>query len=354
MRNGNMKNSKFGYIVISIFFLCLFIAPYKANACSVSAVQSYYQSNGLGGSGMEDQAIASCLRQNEQARAQSCTANSTYNGSGQCVCNSGYFLNGNTCITASVMCSNYYGTNSTPTGQINAQGGPTCGCVSGYQWNSSNTQCVAATPTCTANSTYNGSICTCNSGYFSSGGACVTGSQSCQSTYGPYSTWAGEKTAQGGLLCGCSTGYQVDTSNTTCVQNSPTPVPVAVPSSPASVTATTCTANSTYNGVQCICNVGYSSNNGACITGAQLCVSSYGANAVGTGTGCACASNYQWNSTMTSCVPNIPTPVATPAKSLSSHSSGLSANQIAAILSLLQAFGADQSVIDNVRVSLGQ
>ncbi len=193
-------------------------------------------------------------------------------------CMASYKTNSTPSISNDQKCANKFGVGTTWTGKTDSVGNPECQCASGYA--STNGACVlsaATTPTCTANSTYNGSQCICNTGYSNLSGYCISNlaalaalnppskanDQTCQSSYGTHSIWTGEKNAQGGIVCGCGTSFDWNSSRTACV---------------APVTITT--------------------------------------------------SN--------------------------SHSSGLAANQIAAILSLLQSFGADQSVINNVRVSLGQ
>ena len=72
--------------------------------------------------------------------AQTCSANETLKGS-LCVCNSGYFSEGKGCVTASTMCATDYGVHSVPSGQLNAQGGPICGCATGYV-NAANNTCA--------------------------------------------------------------------------------------------------------------------------------------------------------------------------------------------------------------------
>lgn len=146
------------------------------------------------------------------------------------------------------------------------------------------------------------------------------------------------------------------------------------------------------------CTTGYVYFNGSCISGDQGCVNKWGANTIWTGTSCDCASGYQWGGSGNNqcvatiqtgcktdfgpyaynppggrgclclpgyewgtwnqklgCAPPQNTGQATAIKtSNNSHGSGLAANQIAAILSLLSSFGADRSVIASVQAALGQ
>lgn len=64
---------------------------------------------------------------------------------------------------------------------------------------------------------------------------------------------------------------------------------------------------------------------------------------------CQCSAGYTWI-TNYACVPNN---VPATTKVSSSHVSGLTTAQVSAILSLLQAFGADATTIANVKAALG-
>jgi len=61
---------------------------------------------------------------------------------------------------------------------------------------------------------------------------------------------------------------------------------------------------------------------------------------------CQCGTGQQWLGN--SCISTAPVPTVTV-----THS-GLTSSQVSAILSLLEAFGADASVVANVRTALGQ
>lgn len=135
----------------------------------------------------------------------------------------------------------------------------------------------------------------CSTGYVYFNGSCVSGAQGCLNSWGANSVWTGTG-------CDCAMNYKWDGSK--CVSTAPT-----------------CTANSTYNGSQCICNAGYSSLSGYCISNQAALGALH------------------------------PTTVTTPTKTTGSK---LAANQVAAILSLLQAFGADAKVIASVKAALGQ
>jgi len=86
------------------------------------------------------------------------------------------------------ICSDTYGVNSSYTGQRGTNGGPICGCNTGYQWNSGQTSCVAV--------------------------PAKTGYQICSEQYGN-ATWDGTSyTSSGGFNCTCNQGY-VSMANST-------------------------------------------------------------------------------------------------------------------------------------------
>ena len=65
-----MKN-KIIFIISAAFLFCLFTTPFKVSAsCDISAIQNEYAERGLGGSGMEQQAIDSCISQQRQQDQQ--------------------------------------------------------------------------------------------------------------------------------------------------------------------------------------------------------------------------------------------------------------------------------------------
>lgn len=98
---------------------------------------------------------------------QYCAANATYNAnSGQCVCNSGYLVSDNTCISDSEYCWNQYGGNSAFDSTNTS-----CKCNQGYIWNSNNTSCISYNTYCQnsygSDSFFNNSnnSCSCDPGY---------------------------------------------------------------------------------------------------------------------------------------------------------------------------------------------
>lgn len=157
----------------------------------------------------------------------------------------------------------------------NSSGG--CSCNYGYSVNSTKTACVytgtynytaPATTSCPLNSYDNGSgSCTCNYGYAVSGGSCVQITQICQNKYG-YGSYGS------GTSCYCSTGYQWNSTQTSCVYT------------PAKTSASSVT--------------------GAASTGGGSC-SSFGSGSEVHSSLCYCSTGYQWNSAINSCVIGYPT-----------------------------------------------
>ena len=83
-------------------------------------------------------------------------------------------------------CQDKYGINSNWTGQVNSQGGPTCGCRSGYALDSNN-------------------IC----------GVQKTGYQICSEKF-PNETWDGTYNSSGGYNCICQSGYVWNNNQASC------------------------------------------------------------------------------------------------------------------------------------------
>jgi len=132
------------------------------------------------------------------------------------------------------ICQDSYGSASIYSSQNN-NGGLICGCISGYEWNSSRTSCVI-TPVKTGyqvcaemNATWDGTYinnkqynCTCSTGYTSSsdGKTCVlapvrTGYQVCSESYSN-ETWDGTYSNDGKYNCVCVAGYGWDNNQESC------------------------------------------------------------------------------------------------------------------------------------------
>jgi len=141
---------------------------------------------------------------------------------------------------------------------------------------------------CPENSTLIGDRCFCNEGYVASGDICITYTQNCQNQYGLYSY--GDKN-----YCYCKSGYEWNSSKTTCVKS------------------TTCPKNSTKIGDSCICNEGYVMRNNECITHTEDCVQQFGPNVYGIkgdvgNSSCYCKEGYEWNISQTACIKSIVCP----------------------------------------------
>lgn len=141
--------------------------------------------------------------------------------------------------------------------------------------------------------------CQCSAGYQLSNGSCIlqqTEIDACKTSYGPYSYTGTNSVGSSGCKCLQGSDWGTWNGKLGCApkstnQTAPTQTP-------------TCTANATYNGSQCVCNTGYFSDKGACITGTQSCISNYGSNSVynGADNSCGCTSGFEWNSGQTACI----------------------------------------------------
>lgn len=89
--------------------------------------------------------------------------------------------------TPNQICKDDYGVNSYSTGEKNADGGPVCDCNSGYQWNTSQTACVAVPKV-------------------------KTGLEICQERNGYNATYDSASNS-----CGCATGYSLGATSQQCV-----------------------------------------------------------------------------------------------------------------------------------------
>jgi hypothetical protein len=147
------------------------------------------------------------------------------------------------------VCQNQYGANSVYSGNNNSQGGPICGCASGYQWNSNQSACVSA----------------------------ETGYEVCSSAY-PNETWDGTYSSEGKYNCVCDSGYVMNSTQTGCVLQ---------PSCP-----TFSTYNSGTNSCQCL--PGYISNGNSCESAITYCenLDGYGATYDYGTNSCACAAGF--------------------------------------------------------------
>jgi len=180
--------------------------------------------------------------------------------------------------TPNQICKNDYGVNSYSTGEKNADGGPICDCNTGYQWNASQTACVAAPKV-------------------------KTGLEICQERNGYNATYDSASNS-----CGCATGYSLGATSQQCVGLTVArdeSCAVSYPGTSFLKYDTTTSKNI------CDCKAGYDWNNDrtACYTTAsftQSCVSSYGTGAYSTTENgkrvCDCSYGYDWNPQRNACV----------------------------------------------------
>jgi hypothetical protein len=108
------------------------------------------------------------------------------------------------------------------------------------------------TPTCPISSYYNGSSCTCNSGYLVKNGSCVNADSVCWSQTGIMSSYDSVTNS-----CKCSSGYVIGTSGT-CIYQAPVYTnPVY---SPPVSTCPLHSYQSFTDSTQCTCDSGYQTN----------------------------------------------------------------------------------------------
>ncbi len=180
--------------------------------------------------------------------------------------------------TANQICKDDYGSNAYSTGAKNADGGPVCDCNDGYQWNASQTACVAAPKV-------------------------KTGLEICQERNGYNATYDSASNS-----CGCATGYSLGATSQQCVNFTT----ARDESCAASYPGTSFLKYDTASGKNiCDCKAGSDWNNErtACYTITafnQSCVSSYGTGAYSTTENgkrvCDCSYGYSWNAQRNTCV----------------------------------------------------
>jgi hypothetical protein len=160
------------------------------------------------------------------------------------VCPEGHVRNAQgICVTPDDGCKEHFGRYSQFTG-YNQDGGPECGCIAGYTWNSSGTACTPIPPQAPQ----------------------LTNQEICQRDFGPNSVWNGEINNSGALVCDCALGFEWNSSRNSCVVRQPE------------------TSTVDYH---------------------QVCQAMNGVWAGGTSEGgqiCRCAEGLEWNSAGTSCI----------------------------------------------------
>jgi len=206
------NNYKFiGYLTINDFKTPN-INTYEAITCAKNSFKSFSDSdlkdiifknipsnNYTGSVGYSQQEMEDFLK-------SICSANSTYIN-GQCLCNEGYLMRNNKCITYTQGCQLTYGPNSYGDKQY-------CYCSTGYEWNTSKTDCIK-NAVCPLNSSNINNVCVCNEGYLMRNNTCITYTQDCINSFGEHTY--GLKGKDDNSDCYCVSGYQWNSSNTICV-----------------------------------------------------------------------------------------------------------------------------------------
>ena len=156
-----------------------------------------------------------------------CPENSTKIGN-NCLCNTGYLMKDNVCITYTQSCQLKYGANSYGDKDY-------CYCNTGYGWNQNKTACIQII--CPLNSALINNQCFCNDGYVLKNNKCITHTEDCIQSFGD--NVYGVKGDNGNSSCYCSDGYEWTPSRTACIKT------------------ITCPLNSTKINNICVCDTGY-------------------------------------------------------------------------------------------------
>jgi len=149
-----------------------------------------------------------------------CPSNSYYNSlDNSCKCNPGYaiFDNGTACVSGYSYCTNKYGIHANYS-SLNLR----CECSYGYSIVGG--QCISDDEQCQtqlgSHSSYNSlnDNCKCDYGYYIVNGQCIEADSSCQAQFGSNSE-AGDPGK-----CQCKTGFQWDSTGTSCVRKDAPPI----------------------------------------------------------------------------------------------------------------------------------
>ncbi len=223
-------------------------------------------------------------------------------------------------------CQDNYGTYSRASGQYDSTGKPTCGCQTGYSWDTTGDFCTSQLTlqrSCQANygsgsysHVVNGkSICGCASGYVwnSEQTECIVAQESnskiCQDTFGVNSQWTGQIGSGGKPECNCQSGYSWDGSGNSCASQ------ISLNQQCADTYGYGSYSHTENGKAVCDCSAGYTWNTGqtACVvststqTGYQVCSNAY-PNETWDGTysssgkyNCVCKAGYTWSTATQSC-----------------------------------------------------
>jgi len=311
MHTKFLKRKKF---FLGILFL-LFLVPFAA-AHAVS-VKGYYRSDGT--------YVAPYER-----TAPDGNPYNNYSYPGNYNPNTGLITGGD----PATYLSNYYGTSGSSY-------------ISGYTSGYSS----SLSTSCPVNSYYDGiSSCKCSYGYLNSSGSCVLADTLCHQQVGYSSSYDSLSNS-----CKCNSGYVISSSGQCTSATLYCSQQIGIMSQYNSSTKSCeCMSGYQYNGSSCVYQSSissYSSTLSASVSNALSCQAAYGSNSTWDGTytsggllNCACQTGYVWNSTKTSCMISSSTTGV--------MSNGLTMQQVNAIISLLQSFNAEASVIASVQTAL--
>jgi len=257
-----MKNAR--QFVFILFVTILFVSfGTKANACDLSAIRSEYSARGLSGSGIEQEAIDSCLNEQRaqgQAAREQATANSEYaltmykikldyfykldeieNNFVKLDANGDCFLSSMNCLESKKIPSDP----TTLSADLFLRYMPykeACSkdlseCI-GKKINSTQTQQPIKTDDqmCSdkfgSNWKWDGNAyCVCKDGYTQKNGSCVTYDQSCNISY-PNTNFLKIDAIDGRRICDCKVGYQWNNSETACEKATAGIIPSTINNSP--------------------------------------------------------------------------------------------------------------------------
>ena len=327
-------NKQFTFTLFILFFLCLFVYPYRASAyCDIS---------NSSGSGIEQESIDNCLNRqraqdqivrNQQADAQAlyeskltyfykldaiekqietlnesdlnfdlyrfkssdCYESLRINSDNPTALDPTYFIS---LVDKKAKCNDYLLKYTPKITQPTKTDDQMCVDKFGQNYKS-----------------VGSSLCGCKDGYIKTNGACLTYDQSCNISY-PNSIFLKIDSSNGGKICDCKTGYVYNTTKTGCII---APIKTGYQVCIDMNATWDGTSHTSSGGFSCSCNTGYiSSTDGkTCVvapvapakTNEQQCQDGYGINSfflevdkINNKITCDCKTGYAWNDARTGCV----------------------------------------------------
>jgi hypothetical protein len=199
-----------------------------------------------------------------------------------------------------------------------------------------------STPTCPLNSYYDSiSSCKCSYGYVVSGGSCVSANNLCWQQVGYSSSYDSMSNT-----CKCNSGYILNSSGQCTNANVVCSNQIGVMSQYNSLTnKCECMTGYTLSGSSCVYDTPASTYTASVYNAVSNCPLNSHTSSTDA-TKCSCDTGYQVNATKDACV------ITTVTSNSTRNSHGLTLQQVNAIVSLLQSFGATASVIANVQSAL--